>query len=73
MAERIPIRADAGYVYTDGKGSYSDISWVVAGEDADAWYQIPRAEYDKMINSSEEEQATEKDYENALRGLGVLL
>lgn len=71
MSERIPIRADAGYVYTDGKGSYSDISWVVPGEDTDAWYQISRSEYEKMTNASEEEQATEEDYQNALRELGV--
>lgn len=70
MAERITLIADEGYVYTDGK-IYGSVIYLAEGVSADNFKQIPREEYEQMLNADESELATEEDYQNALRELGV--
>jgi hypothetical protein len=70
MAERITLIADEGYVYTDGK-IYGSVIYLAEGVSADNFKQIPREEYDQMLNADESELATEEDYQNALRELGA--
>lgn len=70
MAERITLMADEGYVYTDGK-IYGSVIYLAEGVSADNFKQIPREEYEQMLNADESELATEEDYQNALRELGV--
>lgn len=70
MAERITLIADEGYVYTDGK-IYGSVIYLAEGVSADNFKQIPREEYEQMLNADESEFATDEDYQNALRELGV--
>lgn len=70
MAERITLIADEGYVYTDGK-IYGSVIYLAEGVSADNFKQIPREEYEQMLNADESELATDEDYQNALRELGV--
>ena len=70
MAERITLIADEGYVYTDGK-IYGTTIYLAKGVNADNFKQITREEYEQMLNADESELATEEDYQNALRELGV--
>lgn len=70
MAERIILTADEGYVYTDGK-IYGTVIYLAEGVNADNFKQITLEEYNEIMNAPEEELATEEDYQNALRELGV--
>lgn len=70
MAERITLIADEGYVYTDGK-IYGSVIYLAEGVSADNFKQIPREEYEQMLNADESELATEEDYQNALKEMGV--
>ena len=70
MAERITLIADEGYVYTDGK-IYGSVIYLAEGVSAENFKQITLEEYNEIMNAPEEEQATEEDYQNALRELGV--
>lgn len=70
MAERIILTADEGYVYTDGK-IYGSMIYLAEGVSADNFKQITLEEYNEIMNAPEDELATETDYQNALRELGV--
>ena len=70
MAERIKLVADEGYVYTNGE-IYGSVIYLAVGLSDEGFYQITREEYDAIMNASEEELATDEDYQKALRELGV--
>lgn len=70
MAERITLIADEGYVYTDGK-IYGSVIYLAEGVSADNFKQITLEEYNEIMNAPEEERATEEDYQNALKEMGV--
>lgn len=72
MEERIPLVADKGYIYTNGKGSDGVMLWVAIGVNPDKYYQIRLDEYEALKESYSIE-ATEEDYQNALKGFGVQL
>lgn len=59
--------ADVGMLLTDGE---SFVSTVILGKEADGaeWYEITAEEADKRMNGDD---ATEEDYQSALREMGV--
>ena len=71
MAERIPLVAKKGEILTNGRGTYGFDIYVEVGKSEDEYYPIPIEEYEAMMNAPEEERATDEDYQNALRELGV--
>lgn len=73
MLERIPLTAPAGHVLTNGKGTNGFVIYVEVGKDENEYYPITIEEYEQMFKADEGDIATDLDYENALRGLGVLL
>ena len=61
------IKANEGFILTNGE-IYGTEIWLAEGVDAASFYEIPLAEYEAMMNG---EEATEEDYQNALREVGV--
>ena len=61
------LLADDGMMLTDGSSFGSTVR---LGKEADesAWYEITAEEADKRMNG---EEATEEDYQSALREMGV--
>lgn len=49
MNERIPLIADKGYIYTNGKGVFGSLTWVADGINAEDFYQITLAEYEEIL------------------------
>ena len=70
MSERIILTADEGYIYTNGK-VYGSTIYLANDENADGFYQITREEYTAIIEAESDENATEEDYQNALKEMGV--
>lgn len=70
MAERITLTAKDGYIYTDGKKTHGYVIYPSDGVSADDFKQISQEEYDALYNASEDELATDEDYQAALRELG---
>lgn len=67
--ERIPLIVDEGYIYTNGIDVYGSMVWIASGMNAEDFYQITIAEYEKMLaNQVEYIYATEEDYQNVLKG-----
>lgn len=71
MAERIPLIAPKGHALTNGKGTNGFVIYVEVGKDENEYYPITIEEYNEIISADEEEQATEEDYKNALKEMGV--
>lgn len=70
---RIKLVATEGMVYTNGK-DYARIAYLCSSDSPDNWWEIPEAEYEaKMAEQTEEDTATDADYQAALRELGVKL
>ncbi len=68
---RIVLKATEGMIYTNGE-SFGRTVFLGTGDSPDNWYEITEAEYEAMMESeSEEDSATEADYQAALRELGV--
>ena len=61
--------AREGYVLTNGR-SYGKEVFLGTDDKAENWWEITREEYDIIINTPIEE-ATEEDYQNSLREMGV--
>lgn len=79
MAERKILRAEEGYVLTNGT-YYGRIIYLAEGADESAYYPITEAEYNAMQNTETDEpiengvdpnEATEADYLAALERFGV--
>ena len=65
------LLADEGRMLTDDS-SFGTTVRLGKGDDGSGWYEITEAEAQERMNASEEE-ATEADYQNALREMGVKL
>lgn len=65
------LRADEGMMLTDGS-SFGTTVYLGKGDDGTAWYKITSEEAEKRMNAEPaEDDATEDDYQAALREMGV--
>ena len=51
---RIVLKADEGYIYTNGTDVYGSTIYLAEGVSADGFYQITREEYEEKIKAEEE-------------------
>ena len=65
--ERIKLVASAGMVLTDGE-NFGRVVYPSHDDSPDNWYEITEEEADKRMNG---EEATDEDYQSALREMGV--
>lgn len=79
MEQRPYIEASEGHVLTDGK-NYVRRTYPASGLSADGFYEITEAEYEAIMEAKAAEEdddednpdrATEEDYQQALREMGV--
>jgi hypothetical protein len=76
MEKREPIKASEGHILTNGT-IYGRIIYLADGLSADGFREITEAEYEDIIAAEEDEdidnpdRATEEDYQQALRDMGV--
>lgn len=64
------IEATSGMVLTDGV-TYGRKIRVGNGVNPDTFYEIAEEEYNALVDTDEENTATEEDYQNALKDMGV--
>lgn len=65
------LLADEGMMLTDGS-SFGTTVRLGKGDDGTAWYEITSEEAEKLMNAEPtEDDATEADYQAALREMGV--
>ena len=64
--ERIKLTAKDGMIFTNGE-TYGRIVYLGTGDSPDNWYEITEAEYEAI----KVEEATDEDYQAALREMGV--
>ena len=64
------LRADEGMMLTDDS-SFGTTVYLGKGDDGAKWYKITAEEAEKRMNGETTEEATEEDYQAALRRLGV--
>ena len=70
---RIKLVATEGMIYTNGE-SFGRTVFLGTGDSPDNWHEITESEYQAIMEyESEEDSATEADYQAALRELGVKL
>lgn len=69
---RESIKANDGMILTDGVIFGKEI-FVAQGTDTTTFYEITEEEYNELINEDPENTATEEDYQNALKDMGVEL
>ena len=70
---RVKLVATEGMIYTNGE-SYGRTVFLGTGDSPDNWHEIAEADYEaRMESESEEDSATEADYQAALREMGVKL
>lgn len=70
---RIKLVATEGMIYTNGE-SFGRTVFLGTGDSPDNWLEITEADYEaRMESESEEDSATEADYQAALREMGVKL
>lgn len=63
--------ANNGMILTNGE-AFGRVVFLGTGDSADNWYEITEAEYQAMMEKSEN-TATDADYQEALREMGVSL
>lgn len=51
---RIVLKANEGFIYTDGE-IYGTTIYLAEGRSADGFYQITKEEYEKILETEEEE------------------
>lgn len=66
------IEANDGMILTDGV-IFGKKILLADGADQTKFYEITEEEYNELINEDPENTATEEDYQNALKDLGVKL
>ena len=66
------IEASSGMILTDSV-TFGKKILLADGIDINNFYEITEEEYHALIDTDEENTATEEDYQNALRELGVEL
>ena len=65
------LTATDGYVLTNGE-AYGKEVYLGKNDNPDNWYEITEEEAEKRMNGeTTEDEATEADYQNALREMGV--
>jgi hypothetical protein len=64
------IEATEGMILTDGV-TYGTKIFLAVGIDPDSFHEITEEEYNEITNT--EDAATEEDYQNALKEMGVRL
>lgn len=65
------LRADEGMMLTDDS-SFGTTVYLGKGDDGSKWYEITAEEAEKRMNEeTTEDEATEADYQAALRDMGV--
>ena len=69
---RIVLRADEGKYLTDGE-TYGKVIMLGESRRAEEFHEITEEEYNELINEDPENIATDEDYQNALRDMGVEL
>lgn len=52
MQKRTTLIADEGMILTDGK-DYASVTYLAVGADESQWYEIPEAEYEKIMAEQE--------------------
>ena len=67
---RTILLADDGMMLTDGS-SFGTTVHLARNADESVWYEITAEEADKRMNGENEDEATEEDYQSALREMGV--
>lgn len=68
---RIKLVATEGMVYTNGT-DYARVSFLADTDSPDNWWEITEAEYEaRMAEETEEDTATDADYQSALREMGA--
>ena len=67
MANRKILKATEGHILTNGTVYGTEI-WLAEGLSGDDFYEITLEEYNAIVES---EEATEEDYQSALRDMGV--
>lgn len=71
LTNRIHLVASEGMVLTNGQ-VYGVEVFLGTGDSADNWHEITEAEYEAFMKSdTDENTATEEDYQAALREMGV--
>ena len=66
------LLAEAGMMLTDD-ASFGTVVRLGKGDDGARWYEITTEEAEERMNEDTENEATEADYQNALREMGVKL
>lgn len=71
---RKAITATEGHILTDGT-TYGKIIYLAEGTDESAFYEVTEEEYAAIMADDEpsEDDATEADYQSALKEMGVKL
>ncbi len=71
---RVKLVATEGMIYTNGE-SFGRTVFLGTGDNPDNWWEISESEYEKILEESAagEDQATDADYQAALREMGVKL
>lgn len=64
------LLADAGMALTDDS-SFGSVVRLGKGDDGSKWYEITAEEAEERMDEDTENEATEADYQNALREMGV--
>ena len=64
------LLADEGMMLTDDS-SFGTTVRLGKGDDGAKWYEITAEEAEKRMNGETEDEATEEDYQSALREMGV--
>lgn len=66
------ITAPEGYVFTNGR-VYGKVIRLAVGMSKDDFYEITEEEYNRLMSEDESDQATESDFIDALKEMGVAI
>lgn len=64
------LTATNGMILTNGE-AYGVEVFLGNGDSVDNWHEITMAEYEAIMNADEDNTATDADYQEALREMGV--
>ena len=68
--ERTKLTASDGMILTNGE-TYGRVVYLGTGDSPDNWYEITEEEYVARTETDTEDAATEVNYQDALREMGV--
>lgn len=64
------LTTSEGMMLTNGL-AYGKEIYLGVNDDPENWYEITEEAYEEILKQQESEMATEEDYKNALRDMGV--